>query len=110
MEETYNFFNPKFGLNYDINAQHKVYASYAIAHKEPTRNNFENNINAELEMPKSERLNDLELGYKYQSQVFTAGVNFYWMKYKDQFVLTGEIDKIGEAITRNVPKSYRLGL
>ena len=110
MEETYNFFNPKFGLNYDINAQHKVYASYAIAHKEPTRNNFENNINAELEMPKSERLNDLELGYKYQSQVFTAGVNFYWMKYKDQFVLTGEIDKIGEAITRNVPKSYRLGV
>ena len=110
MEETYNFFNPKFGLNYDINAQHKIYASYAIAHKEPTRNNFENNINAELEMPKSERLNDLELGYKYQSQVFTAGVNFYWMKYKDQFVLTGEIDKIGEAITRNVPKSYRLGV
>jgi iron complex outermembrane receptor protein len=110
MDETYNFFNPKFGLNYDINAQHKVYASYAIAHKEPTRNNFENNINAELEMPKSERLNDLELGYKYQSQVFTAGVNFYWMKYKDQFVLTGEIDKIGEAITRNVPKSYRLGV
>ena len=110
MDETYNFFNPKFGLNYNINEQHKVYASYAIAHKEPTRNNFENNINAELEMPKSERLNDLELGYKYQSQVFTAGVNFYWMKYKDQFVLTGEIDKIGEAITRNVPKSYRLGV
>jgi len=87
-----------------------VYASYAIAHKEPTRNNFENNINAELEMPKAERLNDLEVGYKYQSTVFTAGANFYWMNYKDQFVLTGEIDKIGEAITRNVPKSYRLGV
>ena len=67
-------------------------------------------INAELEMPKAERLNDLELGYKYQSKVFTAGANFYWMDYKDQFVLTGEIDKIGEAITRNVDKSYRLGV
>ena len=110
MDETFNFFNPKFGLNYDITPNHKAYVSYAIAHKEPTRNNFENNINAELEMPKAERLNDLEVGYKYQSQVFTAGVNFYWMKYKDQFVLTGEIDKIGEAITRNVPKSYRLGV
>ena len=110
MDKKYDFFNPKFGLNYDINKQHKIYASYAIAHKEPTRNNFENNINADLEMPKSERLNDLEVGYKYQSKVFTAGVNFYWMKYKDQFVLTGEIDKIGEAITRNVPKSYRLGV
>ena len=110
MDESFNFFNPKFGLNYDINPNHKVYASYAIAHKEPTRNNFENNINAELEMPKAERLNDLELGYKYQSEVFTAGANFYWMNYKDQFVLTGEIDKIGEAITRNVDKSYRLGV
>ena len=95
MDESFNFFNPKFGLNYDITPNHKVYASYAIAHKEPTRNNFENNINAE---------------YKYQSTVFTAGANFYWMNYKDQFVLTGEIDKIGEAITRNVPKSYRLGV
>ena len=110
MDESFNFFNPKFGLNYDITPNHKVYASYAIAHKEPTRNNFENNINAELEMPKAERLNDLELGYKYQSTVFTAGANFYWMNYKDQFVLTGEIDKIGEGITRNVPKSYRLGV
>jgi iron complex outermembrane receptor protein len=110
MDESFNFFNPKFGLNYDITPNHKVYASYAIAHKEPTRNNFENNINAELEMPKAERLNDLEIGYKYQSTVFTAGANFYWMNYKDQFVLTGEIDKIGEAITRNVDKSYRLGV
>ena len=110
MDKSFNFFNPKFGLNYDITPNHKVYASYAIAHKEPTRNNFENNINAELEMPKAERLNDLELGYKYQSKVFTAGANFYWMNYKDQFVLTGEIDKIGEAITRNVDKSYRLGV
>ena len=110
MDESFNFFNPKFGLNYDINPHHKVYVSYAIAHKEPTRNNFENNINAELEMPRAERLNDLEIGYKYQSEMFTAGANFYWMDYKDQFVLTGEIDKIGEAITRNVDKSYRLGI
>ena len=110
MKESYDFFNPKFGLNYDITPNHKTYVSYAIAHKEPTRNNFENNINADLAMPKAERLNDLEAGYKYQSEHFTAGANLYWMNYKDQFVLTGEIDKIGEAITRNLPKSYRLGV
>ena len=110
MDKSFNFFNPKFGINYDINPNHKVYASYAIAHKEPTRNNFQNRLNAELDMPKAERLNDLEIGYKYQSKVFSAGANFYWMDYKDQFVLTGEIDKIGEAITRNLPKSYRLGV
>ena len=110
IRESYDFFNPKFGLNYDITGNHKVYASYAIAHKEPTRNNFENNYNAGLEMPKTERLNDLEAGYKFQSPRFSAGANIYWMDYKDQFVLTGEIDKIGEAITRNMPNSYRLGV
>ena len=110
MKQSYDFFNPKFGLNYDITPNHKAYISYAIAHKEPTRNNFQNNLNAAMELPKAERLNDLEVGYKYQSKVFSAGANLYWMNYKDQFVLTGEIDKIGEAITRNMPKSYRLGI
>ncbi len=110
MKQSYDFFNPKFGLNYDITPNHKAYISYAIAHKEPTRNNFQNNLNAAMELPKAERLNDLEVGYKYQSKIFTAGANLYWMDYKDQFVLTGEIDKIGEAITRNMPKSYRLGI
>ena len=110
MKESFDFFNPKAGLNYDITPNHKVYVSYAIAHKEPTRNNYQNNMNAELTMPKAERLNDLEAGYKYQSPTFSAGLNLYWMDYKDQFVLTGEIDKIGEAVTRNLDKSFRLGV
>ena len=107
IDESFNFFNPKFGLNYDITPNHKVYASYAIAHKEPTRNDYEDNLGTEL---KAERLNDLEAGYKFQSERFSAGANIYWMSYKDQFVLTGELNNIGEAIAKNVGKSYRLGV
>jgi len=121
INEKYDFFNPKFGLNYDITPNHKVYASYAISHKEPVRNNFQNyyadmmkanatGTEGKIGKPTAERLNDLEAGYKYQSSKFTAGANFYYMNYKDQFVLTGEIDNIGEAITRNLDKSYRLGV
>jgi iron complex outermembrane receptor protein len=107
VDDKFNFFNPKFGLNYDITRNHKVYASFAIAHKEPTRNDYEDNIGTHL---KAERLNDLEVGYKFQSERFSAGANIYWMSYKDQFVLTGELNEIGEAIATNVGKSYRLGL
>ena len=107
VKDHFNFFNPKFGLFYDITRNHKVYASYAIAHKEPTRNDYEENIGTDL---KAERLGDLEVGYKYQSPTFTAGANIYWMKYNDQFVLTGELNEIGEAIAKNVGKSYRLGI
>ena len=76
MTESFDFFNPKAGLNYDITPNHKAFVSYAIAHKEPTRNNYQDNMNAELPMPKSERLNDLEAGYKYQSPTFSAGVKW----------------------------------
>jgi iron complex outermembrane receptor protein len=110
MKESFDFFNPKVGLNYDITPNHKVFVSYAIAHKEPTRNNFQNSLNAGLEMPTSERLNDLEVGYKYQSRHFSAGANVYWMDYKDQLVLTGELNAIGEALTKNLDKSFRLGV
>ena len=113
VDDSYNFFNPKFGLNYEITPQHRVYASYAIAHKEPTRNDYQNNFDYDagtcLPM-KAERLNDLEVGYQYQSQRFSAAANFYWMDYKDQFVLTGALNDIGEAVAVNVPKSYRIGL
>ena len=107
IDDKFNFFNPKFGLNYQIDLNHRIYASYAIAHKEPTRNDYESNLDIGL---KAERLNDLELGYQYQSEQFTAGANFYWMNYKDQFVLTGELNEIGEAVAINVPKSYRMGI
>ena len=107
INDCFNFFNPKFGLNYEITPHHRVYASYAIAHKEPTRNDYESNLGLGI---RAERLNDLEAGYKYQSERFTAGLNIYWMDYKDQFVLTGELNDIGEAVAINVPKSYRLGI
>ncbi len=110
INENYNFFNPKAGINYQFARNHRAFVSYAIAHKEPVRNNFQNNYNAGLEKPRPERLNDLEFGYGYQNKWFSAGATFYWMNYKDQFVLTGEIDNIGEAITRNLDKSYRMGV
>ena len=109
INEKYDFFNPKFGFNYEINTNNKVYISYAIAHKEPVRNNYEA-WNSGSEKPKAERLNDLELGYKYQSSKFSAGANFYYMNYKNQFVLTGELNSIGEAVTRNFDKTYRMGI
>jgi len=85
--------------------------SYAIAHKEPTRNDFENML-AEKDpvTPQPERLNDLELGYQYQSAVFNAGVNLYYMDYDNQFVLTGAQDSNGEMVARNIKDSYRMGV
>ena len=113
VNNNYNFFNPKFGLNYDITRNHRVYVSYGIVNKEPVRNNFiqqVKNPDREDAHAKTERLGDLEFGYKYQSEVFSAGANLYWMHYNDQLVLTGEINELGEALTKNLSKSYRIGI
>ncbi|MBO4673942.1 MAG: TonB-dependent receptor [Bacteroidaceae bacterium] len=113
IDNHYDFFNPKVGINYDITSQHKVYASYGIGHKEPVRNNFMQQIanpDNDDAKAKAEMLGDLEGGYKFQSSHFSAGANIYWMHYKDQLVLTGELNAIGEALTKNLSRSYRLGV
>ena len=108
VDESFNFLNPKAGLSWQINRNSRLFGSVSMAHKEPTRNNY---TDGKLhERPKAERLLDYELGYTYASEKFHAGVNLYYMDYKDQLVLTGELNEIGEPLAANVPDSYRTGI
>lgn len=108
VDDQFDFFNPKAGLNWDINRHNRLFVSFAVAQKEPTRNNY---TDAKLnESPRSEKLLDYELGYQLQYKWLSAGANLYYMDYKDQLVLTGELNEIGEPLAANVPDSYRLGL
>ncbi len=103
----FNFLNPKIGFHYQLNQKSNIYASYAMAHREPNRTNF---VDAEPgQVPTPERLNDIETGYNFKGQKFSSGINLYGMFYKDQLVLTGEINDVGSAIMTNVDDSYRIG-
>lgn len=108
VDEKFDFFNPKVGLIYDFNKHNTAYASFSVAQKEPTRNNYTDGLFTVR--PKAEKLFDWEAGYTFSSDRFTAGVNFYYMKYKDQLVLNGKLNEIGEAMAENVPDSYRMGV
>jgi iron complex outermembrane receptor protein len=102
-----NFFNPKIGATYQIDSKSNIYASYAIGNKEPSRKDYtESSSNSR---PKAEQLNNIELGYRFAKSDFTAGANLFGMFYKDQLVLTGEINDVGSYIRSNVDKSYRIG-
>lgn len=116
IDDKFNFVNPKAGLNWQINPSNRLFASYAWVSKEPYRNCYtdahmdaEGNIDKRF-YPKAERMHDLELGYQYSSKKFSVGANFYYMDYKDQLVLSGKTNEIGEALTENVDDSYRLGI
>ena len=111
VDDTFDFFNPKAGLVYDLNANNNFYLSYAVANREPNRNDYENSgLSTGTVRPNPERLHDFELGWRYVSPNFQLNSNIYFMGYQDQLVLTGNIDDTGAYIRANVDKSYRAGL
>lgn len=107
VERRWDFFNPKVGVNYTSGA-HRGFASWAVAQKEPTRDNFTDGTPESY--PKAERLDDFEVGYSFNHKLFSVGVNLYYMLYKDQLVVTGQLSDTGNPLSVNVPDSYRMGI
>jgi Outer membrane receptor proteins, mostly Fe transport len=108
VDKKFNFFNPKAGLFYRPNANNDYFASFAIAHREPTRTNYTDGTPGLW--PTHETLYDTEIGYKYHNELLSVGANAYLMSYKNQLILTGKINDIGEMLTENIPNSYRSGI
>jgi iron complex outermembrane receptor protein len=106
---SFSFFNPKLGLFYDLNASNSLYTSFAVAHREPSRDNF-TDANPGKPVPTAEKLNDLEAGWNYKTQKVNLSANVYYMNYDNQLVLTGQINDVGSAVMENVKNSYRLGV
>ena len=107
INETYNFLNGKAGLTY-TNGGNRLYALLATASREPERNNFTDN--GKYPYPQPEHMLDIEIGYNYTGQNWHTGLNLYRMIYRNQFVQTGEESDIGEKLTANVNRSYRMGM
>ena len=104
VNDTFRFFNPKAGLNYQLNSKNAFYGYFGIANKEPRRDDYESGaINPE-------RLFDYELGWKYNSKNIRFNANAFYMRYIDQLVLTGALNDGGAPVFTNSGNSYRLGL
>ncbi len=102
------FLNPKAGLVYRFGDGQRLFASFSVGNKEPTRDEYVNSTPDSR--PKHESLYDWEAGYKGNFDRFFVGVNLYYMDYKNQLIPTGELNDVGAAIRQNVPESYRAGV
>lgn len=114
VSDQFHFFNPKIGIQYKWGKStfwgrqhwHVFYASYSIANREPNRTDY-------LEVttkPRSERLFNLEAGFKRHTGDFDFDINYYLMHYQDQLVQTGALDPGGYPVRANVGNSYRTGV
>lgn len=104
VNDTFRFFNPKIGLDYKLNNKNTFYAFGGITHREPRRDDYENNAT------QFEQLQDIELGWRFLDDKFRLNANTFFMNYKNQLVLTGAINDVGSPVFANSGSSYRLGL
>ncbi|RLD91024.1 MAG: TonB-dependent receptor, partial [Bacteroidetes bacterium] len=104
----YNFFNPKAGVTWRLADENVLFASVAVANREPSRSDFRDADPGTVVL--SERLTDYELGYRHGGKRVALNANLFYMDYKNQLVLTGKINNVGSAIRTNVANSYRTGV
>jgi iron complex outermembrane receptor protein len=107
VDANFTFFNPKGGLTYAMTDEDQFYASYAVANREPVRDDF---LDFEGSSPQHERLHNIETGYRGTGERHTFQVNYYLMSYTNQLVLTGELNDVGAFVRTNAGKSYRMGI
>ncbi len=106
ISRNFNFINPKAGLSYNNNGW-QTYLSFAIANKEPNREDFEASL---ITQPIHETLQDWEFGTEKKTSTYSYGATFYYMNYINQLVLTGKINDVGAYTRTNIPSSYRMGI
>jgi iron complex outermembrane receptor protein len=102
------FFNPKVGLVYQDESLGRIFASFSVGNKEPTRDEYVDSTPESR--PDPETMYNGELGWKKNWARGYAGVNGYLMYYRDQLILNGEINDVGAYVRENVPESYRAGI
>ena len=102
------FFNPKFGFYHALNENQSLYASFGVANKEPNRSDYTESTPESR--PTHETLYDTEIGYKQTGNKMIFGANLYFMNYKNQLVMTGKLNDVGERTHVNVAESFRKGI
>lgn len=108
INKDYQFINPKLGVSYHNQNGIIINTSVGRSNSQPFRDDF---INAPAgKDPKPEQLTDYELEFQKISKNWSAIISLYFMKYKDQLVLTGELNEVGASLRTNVPKSTRQGV
>ena len=126
---SYLFFNPKFGVNYNLDENSNLYFSTTFTSREPRLQNLYSASESfygekpnfyfdtlkqkyDFKKPnaKEEKLFDFEWGYNFKDEKKQIGVNFYLMEFFDELVKKGKLDIFGQPVTGNAKKSRHFGI
>ncbi|MEN6294183.1 MAG: TonB-dependent receptor, partial [Methanobacterium sp.] len=111
---SWNFFNPKAGLVYNVTNKSNVYLTVGQSFREPTRTNmFSGNdwlIDGAFNNVKPEKVVDYEFGVKHTSDKLTLQANLFYMNFKNEILPSGGTapNSVGSSVSS--PNSYRKGV
>lgn len=106
-DNNFRFLNPKLGVSYADGKGWLGFASLSLGKKEPNRDDFETSAE---QQPTHERLIDWELNIEQRKANYNWSITGYYMRYRNQLVLTGKINDVGAYARINIPESYRTGV
>ena len=136
-EVDYNFFNPRFGVNFNLNEAMNVYANVSFAHREPTDDELYDLwdgpddlgvaplfaqsdtifVDSQIDhiewsgpFVKEEKLIDYELGFGYDAGNWKIKTNLFWMDFQNEIVGYGGVDEDGNPIRGNADETVHRGI
>ncbi len=129
----YHFLNPRTGLSYQLNEHMDAYANLSFTQREPRLKNFydaaeasspkswgyvvpqfelnpDSTYNFNKPLVKPETLTDFEFGWAYHTPDFRLNINYYYMDFHNEIVKSGQLDRFGQPITGNAPRTLHQGI
>lgn len=115
----WNFVNATGGITYTATQQLEFYYSIGQTQREPTRNDLffgnddlitDNNGVIVFNPLKPERVIDQELGLRLLLKKGHIFLNGYYMKFKDEITLNGQIGPTGLPLRSSAANSFRSGI
>ncbi len=133
----YDFFNPRFGVNCNLNEAMNLYANISLAQREPADDELFDiwdgpddlgvaplfaqadtiqsggqiyHIKWSDPYVKPEKLVDYELGFGYDSGNWKVKTNLFWMDFQNEIVGYGAVDEDGNPIRGNAEKTVHRGV
>ncbi|MCU0415855.1 MAG: TonB-dependent receptor [Cytophagaceae bacterium] len=108
------FFNPKAGIAYQLSKGLKWYATIGKTSREPARIDYLTDDRANFDVKQSdvkpERVVNIETGMKIKTGSWIGQVNLYAMEFKNEIVLTGQLNAFGLPLRSNAAGSFRRGI
>ncbi|MFA8342692.1 MAG: TonB-dependent receptor [Rhodothermaceae bacterium] len=107
-ERTYKFFQPKFGVNYNINKNLNVFANYSIAKKEPKIGDWYSRSSGPVREVDEETVKNIEFGIGYRTSNFSINANAYQLDFEDK--IASVTNQAGDRETINAGNAIHKGI